>query len=105
MERNLASIQKILAIVPIKGADRIEKVNILGWHCIARKGEFEVGDLCCYFEVDAILTEEILRKANLWDHNGNKGKLSGSKGNRLKTKRMKGVLSQGLVLPISLFQN
>lgn len=38
MERQLASIQKIVSVEPIPEADAIEKVTILGWHCVTKKG-------------------------------------------------------------------
>lgn len=37
MSRKLASIQKIKAIKPIEGADRIECVQILNWDCVAKR--------------------------------------------------------------------
>ena len=57
MERKLAHIEKISWIKPITGADNIELIGILGWQCIAKIGEFQVGDLCCYFEIDSKLPE------------------------------------------------
>jgi hypothetical protein len=36
MERKLASIQRIKSVEPIQNADAIEKVTILGWHCVAK---------------------------------------------------------------------
>ena len=40
MSRKLASVQKIKAIKPIEGADKIEIVQVLNWDCVARKGEY-----------------------------------------------------------------
>ena len=53
--RKLASVQTIQDVQPIEGADRIEVVSVLGWKCVAKKGEFKKYDLCVYFEVDAFL--------------------------------------------------
>ena len=53
--RKLASVQTIWDVQPIEGADRIEVVSVLGWKCVAKKGEFKKYDLCVYFEVDAFL--------------------------------------------------
>ena len=53
--RNLASIQKIVDIQPIEGADKIECVQILGWKLVAKKNEFKIGELCVYIEIDSIL--------------------------------------------------
>ena len=51
--RKLAHIEQILWKRPIEGADRIELVGVLGWQCIAKKDEFNVGDYCVYIEIDA----------------------------------------------------
>jgi RNA ligase (TIGR02306 family) len=86
MERKLASIQVISDLAPIHGADKIEVATILGWKCVVKKGEFEVGDLCVYFEIDSILPEiqqfEFLREHKI----------------RVKTVRLRGQISQGLAL-------
>lgn len=88
--RKLASIQKIADIQPIAGADRIEQVTVLGWSCVAKKGEFQIGDTCVYFEIDSILPErewsEFLRDRKF----------------RIRTIKLKGTLSQGLAIPVSV---
>lgn len=97
--RKLATIQKIIRLEPISGADRIELASVLGWKCIVGKGEYNVGDPVVYFEVDSLLPEtpdfEFLRARCFVDNDMNRGF-------RIKTMKMKGVLSQGLIMPISL---
>ena len=61
--RKLASIQKIWDVVPIENADAIELVKVLGWQCVAKKGEFNKGDLCIYFEIDSFLPVKRLRRS------------------------------------------
>lgn len=99
-KRKLASVQYIHRITPIKGADRIECIHVLGWKCVANKGQFRVGDLCVYFEVDSFLPVqpefEFLRKS-CYRNDGYMGE-----GFRLKTQRFLGQISQGLVLPLSI---
>lgn len=98
--RKLASVQYIHGIEPIEGADRIELVKVLGWQCIVPKGEFKVGDLCVYFEVDSFLPIcdrfEFLRKSSY-----KKTDIMGE-GFRLKTVKMRGQISQGLVQPLDI---
>lgn len=100
--RKLASIRRIAEIKPIEGADAIEAVRVDGWWCVSKKNEFKVNDLCVYFEVDSFLPVrpefEFLRKAcfRSTKHLGD--------GFRLKTIRLKGQISQGLVLPLSTFE-
>src|SRR3972149_3367282 len=56
----LASMQKINKVFPIGGADRIEGVEVLGWKCVVRKGQFKEGDLCIYIEIDTIIPKYLL---------------------------------------------
>lgn len=91
-ERKLASIQKVHTIEPIEGADNIEVIHVLGWELIAKKGEFQEGDLCVFFEIDSVLPEtewsEFLR----------------AKKFHVKTMKLDkfGVISQGLALPLNI---
>lgn len=99
--RKLASIQQILDIQPIPNADAIEVVTVLGWKVVAKKGEFKIGDLCFYFEIDSFLPIreefEFLRKSCY------KKMADGSEGFRLRTVKLRGQVSQGLALPINTF--
>lgn len=54
-ERQLASVETVLAVTGIDGADRIEAVTVRGWTVVAKKGNFTVGDRCIYFEIDSFL--------------------------------------------------
>ena len=51
--RELAHIERIAAINPIEGADRVELATVLGWRVMVRKGQFKVGDLGVYIEIDS----------------------------------------------------
>jgi len=99
--RNLVSMQTISNIEPIEGADAIELVFIKGWQCVAKKGEFKIGDLCVYFEVDSFLPidarYEFLRKTS-YRNNEFMGE-----GFRIKTVAFRGKVSQGLAIPAANF--
>ncbi|MHB8871072.1 MAG: RNA ligase family protein [Candidatus Doudnabacteria bacterium] len=89
MERKLAHIEKIEWIKPIEGADAIELCGVLGWQCvIAKKDNFKVDDVVVYIEVDSVVPErpefEFLRDRKF----------------RVRTIKLRGQVSQGLVLPI-----
>ena len=90
MERKLASIRKISEIWPIEGSDFIELARINGWNVVVKKGEFQVNDFCIYCEIDSILPEkepfEFLK----------------SKKYRIKTQKIRGVLSQGIAFPLNI---
>ncbi len=99
-KRKLASVQYVHHITPIEGADRIECVHVLGWQCVANKGQFKVGDHCVYMEVDSFLPIceqfEFLRNSSYQN-----SEILGE-GFRLKTQKFRGQISQGLVQPLSI---
>lgn len=101
MQRKLASLQTIKELAPIDGADLIEKATVLGWQLVVKKGEFQIGDPCIFVEPDAFLPIrkefEFLRKGCF------KTLADGREGFRLRTVRLRGMISQGLALPLSLF--
>ena len=101
MARKLASIEKVWKIEPIEGADNIELAHVLGWQCVVNKGQFKPMDLGVYFEIDSFLPIrpefEFLRSSSYRNSD-----ILGE-GFKLKTMRFKGQLSQGLLLPVSLF--
>jgi len=98
--RKLVSVRKINDITQIKNADAIETVHIDGWTCVAKKGEFQTGDKCVYFEIDSFLPEEDERFAFLMK---NSRTFEDKVGFRVRTIKLRGQLSQGLALPITLF--
>ena len=100
MERKLASVQKILNVEPIEGADRIEVVSVLGWKCVAKKGEFRIDDLCVYFEVDSFLP--VCKKFEFLRNSCYKNNDLMGEGFLLKTQRFRGQISQGLALPLTV---
>lgn len=92
-KRALAYITRVTGISPMD-ADRLESVDILGWHVVCGKGEFKVGDLGVFIEVDSLCPEqppfsemEFLK----------------SKYYKVKTQKIRGVYSQGLFMPLSAF--
>lgn len=103
MTRALASIKAIDSLTSIEGADRIECAHIGGWTVVVKKGEFEAGGLCIYFEIDSWVPHDVapFLSSGSVDEGGYKLKyLNDVAGNRLRTKRLKGTLSQGLCLPL-----
>lgn len=88
--RKLASIQRVVDISAIDGADKIEKLVILGWEVVAQKGLHKVDDLVVYIEIDSILPErpefEFMRERRF----------------RVKTIKLRKQISMGLCFPISI---
>lgn len=101
--RKMATIRKIDAINPIEGADAIEVATVGGWKVVVKKGEFTAGDLAVYCEIDSWIPSTIapfLTKA------GHHPKVyEGVEGERLRTVKLRGQLSQGLLLPLDVCDN
>lgn len=98
--RKLATIRKIKEIRPIEGADAIELAIVDGWQVVVAKNVgHKVGDKVVYCEIDSFLPIreefEFLRKTSF-------KKMGNQEGFRLKTIRMRGQISQGLILPYSI---
>lgn len=98
--RKLASIQRITGLRPIPGADLIEVADVLGWSVVVKKGDFAVGDLVVYFEVDSWLDASNPVYASFEERFTNWGT---KRGMRLKTIKLRKQLSQGLILSIGDF--
>jgi len=85
---NLATVQKILSITPIDGAYQIETATVLGWQVVVKKGEYKVGDNCCYVQIDTIVPEvpeyDFLRERKY----------------RVRTIKLRKQISQGLIVPL-----
>jgi RNA ligase (TIGR02306 family) len=97
--RKLASIRKIDSIDPIVGADAIEVATVGGWKIVVKKGEFAVGDLAVYLEIDSWVPTEL---APFLSKGKDPREFEGVKGERLRTIRLRGQLSQGLLLPLGV---
>lgn len=87
--RHLASVKVIRELNPITGADKIERAVIDGYDCVVKKGQFNVGDLCVYFENDSILPK-------------NNPDFAFLEGKRIKIKRLRGVYSYGIAFPMTV---
>lgn len=93
-ERKLAYVRRIDDIMAIEGADAIECAVLGGWNVVVKKGEFKAGDLATYLEIDSWVPKDLapfLFEGKVFE---------GVEGARLRTKKLRGVLSQGLLLPI-----
>lgn len=91
--RKLASIQVIENLEEIEGSDRILQARVLGWSVVvAKKENHKEGDKIVFFEYDSILPDgpawsEFMRTRHF----------------RVRPQKMRGVVSEGLVLSLSTF--
>jgi RNA ligase (TIGR02306 family) len=83
-----------VSIQPHPDADRLDVAIVGGYKAIVGKGTFSNGDAAVYIPEDSVVPDWLLEKMNLV------GKLAGSKHNRVKAMRLRGIFSQGLVYPL-----
>ena len=96
--RKMASIRKITNITPIEGADAIETAWVGGWPSVIKKNEYKIGDLAVYLEIDSWVPHEL---ASFLSKGKEPREYNGVKGERLRTAKLRGQLSQGLLLSIN----
>ena len=99
--RRLATVEAITNIAPIPDADAIVQAHVRGWTVVVKQGEFREGQLVVYFEVDTALPLTDPRFEFL-----------GARASKtvddvayhvLRTAKLRGVYSQGLVMPLADF--
>lgn len=102
MSRSLVTKRIVKDVIEHSNADALEIAMIDGWNVITKKGEFSKGDSCIFFEIDSWLPADDER-FDFLIKTGVKKDPSGRERIRLRTVKLRGELSQGLVLPIHLF--
>lgn len=105
--RKLVRKVNVTGIKPIPGADSIELALIDGWQCVVKKGEFAPGSEALYFEIDSALPVgdarySFLRDRCLKEWKNTDGRVLDSCF-RIRTMKMRGEISQGLLLPVEEF--
>lgn len=86
----------IADVQPIAGADRITAYRINGWYVVDQIGRFTVGETVLYIEPDAFVPHSL---APFLSDGKEPDVYEGITGQRLRTKRLNGVYSQGIILP------
>lgn len=99
--RKLATIRRIADIQPIEGADAIECVTIDGWKVVAQKSMgYRVGGLVIYFEIDSWIPHKLA--PFLTKNAAIPRQFNGVDGERLRTIKLRGQVSQGLLMPLNV---
>jgi RNA ligase (TIGR02306 family) len=95
-ERKLATIRVVEEIKFIEGADKICAYRLGGWWVVDQIDKYTIGSMVVYVEIDSWIPYDIAPFLS-------KGKeprdYEGVKGERLRTIKLKGQVSQGLILP------
>jgi RNA ligase (TIGR02306 family) len=91
----LVTFEYIAELLPIEGADKIELARIQGWQSVVKKGEYKVGDKVIFIPIDTVLVPADWNQF-LWD------KIVPEKLIRIKTAKLRGVISQGVIFPVTI---
>lgn len=93
MSSLIIEVCKIENVEKHPNADRLAIATVKGWKCIVGLNDFDVGDLTIFCPPDSIIPTDIIDKLNLEYLR---------KGGRVRTTKLRGFISQGLCLPMSL---
>lgn len=87
------TIERIASVWPHPNADRLELAQLasMTYQFVIPKDTYHAGDLVVYFPIDSLLPPNVITALGL------SGKLAGHDQNRVKTMRLRGVISQGIV--------
>jgi RNA ligase (TIGR02306 family) len=91
----LVTFEHIAELLPIEGADKIELARIQGWQSVVKKEEYKVGDRVIFVPIDTVVGPAEWNRF-LWDKN------DPTKPIRIKTAKLRGAISQGVIFPTSI---
>jgi RNA ligase (TIGR02306 family) len=99
----------IIAIDALEGhpsADAIEVALIRRYRSVVKKSSnFKPGDRVVYIPQASLLPEYLLKRLGFWDYENAVGLLGGPQRNRVSAAKFRGLLSQGLCLPVEQDKN
>ena len=87
-----ATVERLI-ITEHHNADALELAEVGAYQAIVRKGDFQTGDLGVYIPEQSIVPDWLIKRLGL------EGRLAGKEKNRVKAVKLRGVLSQGLIVP------
>lgn len=99
MSSNIVEVCVIEELTKHPNADTLEIAKVKGWYCIVKMGQQKVGDKVVYIPPDSVVTPEFVEKYKLDYLKDGGGVL------RIRSVKLRGVLSQGLILPAPIGAN
>lgn len=94
--RKLATVVRLETVQPHGNADRLALAKVRGWQVVIGKDEFFPGDLAIYCEIDSCIPESLLAGAQL--------EFLRQKRFIIKTIKLRGQLSQGILFPLGILE-
>lgn len=84
----VATIERVIAVSNHYNAEKLAVATILGWNVVCKKDECKEGDLVAYINIDSIVEPHPYFK------------FLESKAYRIRPSKIRGVISQGLIIPL-----
>lgn len=98
MERIMAKVVRIDDVRKHPNADSLDLCMVGGWQVVAKLGEYKTGDIAIYCETDSWIPRTIAE----FLYEGRT--FNGVEEERLRTVKLRGELSQGLLLPLQVLE-
>lgn len=95
------TIETVNSVNPMENANTLEWATVEGmtFVFVVQKGKWKPGDKCLYFPIDSVVPLIIQEKL------GVAGKLAGANRDRIKTIKLRGQISQGIITPVTLIDD
>lgn len=90
-----ATVYPVREILDHPDADLLEIAQVQDYRCVVGKGTHRAGDLVAYIPEGSLVPDDVLEELGLT------GRLAGSKHNRVKAIKLRGVVSQGILYPVT----
>jgi len=92
MSELVVEVCKIDKIINHNNADSLEIARVKGWDCIVKKDDYKAGDTIVFIPPDSLLPREQAERLGLINY------LAGKQKNRVKTVKLRGKMSYGLIV-------
>lgn len=105
MSTHQVRVRRVHEVLNHPNADRLEICKVDGYQCVVRKGSYRKGQLVVYIPEQSVIPDYLLRDMGFWEYKDEaaasldgKGTLSGKEGNVVNICRLRGEISQGLLM-------
>lgn len=100
--RKMAEVVLVGSVIHHPNADTLSIAQVHGWNVIIRTGDFREGDRAVFFQQDAWVPYTI---APFLKKDEKEHLFNNVPGDRVRAIKLRGVVSNGILLPISIIQN
>ena len=96
MSSLIVEICKVNKVEHCPNSDNLDIITVKGWNCLVTRDLYKVGDKVIYAPIDALIPQELSDSMGVTKYLGKNG--------RVRTQKMRGVYSQGLIIDTSYLE-